>query len=121
MMRPQNQRSTRTPNRGAKDDLRPTPVAHNGTKAAANQYFLKAVPRSPYRYRIPDPHLAEVVKCDPFADQLGLEPATEAESELRRHVSAQMAIPRQREQKCFYAAIQIAGADMQDAHQITST
>src|SRR5215472_1148095 len=102
-MRPKNQWSTRTPNRGAKDDQGPSVVAHNGIEPAAKQYFLQAVSRSPYRNRIADPHFAEVVECDAFADQLRFKPATEAESELRRHVRAQVAISRQREQKRFYA------------------
>src|SRR5262245_50809647 len=83
----------------AKDDQGPIAVAHDGTKPAANQCFSQAASRSPYRYRITHPHLAEVVKCDALADQLRFEPATEAEGELRRHVRAQVTIPRQRKQK----------------------
>jgi hypothetical protein len=44
---------------------------------------------------------------------------SKTESERRRHVRARMTIPRQREQKRFDTPIQIAGDDMQDAHQIT--
>ena len=85
---------------------------------ASSQYFSQAASRSPYRYRITDPHRAEVVEADALADQLRFTPTTEAEGELWRHVWAQVAIPRQREQKRLHAAIQIAGVDMQDAHQI---
>jgi len=119
-MHPKNQRSTRTPNRRAKDDQGPIAVAHDGTKPAANQYFSQAASRSPYRYWITHPHLAKVVKSDALADQFRFKPTTEAEGELRRHFWAQVTIPRQRQQKRFHTSIQIAGADMQDAHQITS-
>src|SRR5260370_35870136 len=108
-MRPKNQRSPCAPNRGAKDDLGPNPVAHNRAKAAADEYFLQPVSRSPYRNRTTDRHFAEIVKCDAVPDQLCFKPAAEAESELWGHVRAQVAISRQREQKRFHPAVQIAG------------
>jgi hypothetical protein len=118
-MRPKHQRSTRASNRGAKDDLGPNVVAHNGIEAATSEYLLQTASGSPYRNRIADPHLAEVVEWDALADQLPLKPASEAEGELRHHLRTQVTIPRQRDQKRFYASIQITGINMQDAHQIT--
>lgn len=78
----------------------------NGTEAAANEHFLQTAPRSPYRKRITDPHFAEVVEWDALADQLPFKSAIEAESQLRRHVRAQVMIPRHREQKRLYAPVQ---------------
>jgi hypothetical protein len=91
-------------------------VAQNRIEAAARENFLQAVSRSPYRNRITDPYFAEVVECDALANQLPFESAVETESERRRHVRAQVLIPREREQKRLYASVQIAGADMQDPH-----
>jgi hypothetical protein len=104
-MRPKNQRSARASNRRAKDDLGPRVVAHNGIEAAASEDFLQAASRSPYRMGITDPDLAEIVEWDALADQLPFESASEAERELRRHVRAQVAISRQREQKRLYASV----------------
>jgi hypothetical protein len=119
-VRPQNQRNTRAPNRGAKDDLCPNSVAHDGIEPTANEYLSQTAPRSPYRKRITDPHFAEVVEWDALADQLPFKSSIEAESELRRQVRAQVTIPRHREQKRLYAPVQIACTDMQDTHKITS-
>src|SRR5215471_8808020 len=94
MMRPQNQRSTRTPDRGAKDYLGPAPVADNGIEPTPNEYLLETASRSPYRNRIADPYCSEVVECHALANQLRFKPAAEAQSELRRHVRAQVTIAR---------------------------
>jgi hypothetical protein len=95
-------------------------MAHNAIEPAVTEYFLQAVPRSPYRNRITDPHFAEVVECDALADQVSFETTTETESELRCHVRAEAMIPRKSGQKRFHAPVQIAGSKMQDTHEITS-
>jgi hypothetical protein len=95
-------------------------MAHNAIEPAVTEYFLQAVPRSPYRNRMTDPHFAEVMECDALADQVAFETAIETESELWCHVRAEVMIPGKRGQKRFHAAVQIAGSEMQDTHEITS-
>jgi hypothetical protein len=119
MMRPENQRRTRAPNCGAKNDLGPNSMAHNEIEPALTEYFLQAVPRSPYRNRITDPHFTEVVECDALADQVSFETAIKTESELRCHVRAEVVIPRKSGQKRFHAPVRIPGSEMQDTHEIT--
>src|SRR5262249_1637487 len=105
ILRPHHQRRTRASNRGAKDDLGPNVVAHNGIEAAASEYLLQAASRSPHRKRITDPHLAEIVEWDALADQLPFDSAVETESEFRRHVRTKVTIPRKREQKRLHAPV----------------